>query len=102
MDQLNMLRSLVDAVIEDRDPRDSYWTLKGRPKRSDPEYVLKRLYALILLSQANARGEARSEALFETVARESGLTFDVVKHLYRDSFNPKSGRVSKSEGRQER
>jgi hypothetical protein len=85
-DHLGILNELINAILDDDDPREKYWELKGRPR----ELGFKKLYAVILLARADARGERLDDKLFESVAAESELTFDVVAHLCRDEIKPLS------------
>jgi hypothetical protein len=91
MDGHVLLFQIVDDLLRDQDPSSRFWELKGRPKQLSPA----KIHALILFDKARSENGPKGDRLFESVAEQTGLTFDVVQHLYRDEFRNEKRTASK-------
>jgi hypothetical protein len=73
-----ILTEIVDAILDDQDIRDQYWS------SAYPEKDLEKKQLAALRMGTFIPERAPTDDMFERIAGEFGLTFDVVKRVYRE------------------
>jgi hypothetical protein len=76
---------LIDAIIEDADPRNKYYrTVRGAPEKDWDEKFL----ALMAIAINTTPPKPPDDELLEKIAVDTGLSFDALKHAYRKYLLP--------------
>lgn len=90
------LVELIDEILTGQNVLKKYWkTLKGRPEAD----WYKKMHALLIMGTTTTPLIPPTDENFEDIARQTKLSFDVVKHTYRKHLLPIRVRFTKDKSK---